>query len=583
MKKSFLLCALWALCGTTFAQTDWHNPLNGEEPYISGRAWNAEIGKSYARFPDRLKEGMPAGVWGLSRQSAGLMVRFRSTSPTIQIKYTLAGIGGFKNMAPLCHAGVDLYATDANGNTHWIGSHMRWNFSDTITMVFNDIKAPTFANRGLDYQLYLPPYSTTTSVQVGVQAGSDFTFLHQSAERPIVIYGSSIVQGASPSRPGLMWTNIVQRETDYPVINLGFSGSALMEPPLFDAMSEIDARVYILDPMPNSFGQGEEIFKRMTSGVRKLRQKSQAPILLVEASASPDSIFKPDLYRTYRAGDAMLRKAYDQLRAEGVKNLFYLSHHELGIGEDSWIEGVHPNDLGNREYADACIKKLAEMLPEDAPNPRFRPVRQHRDGVYEWFSRHNEVIRLNRTTDPEILMIGNSITHFWGGAPVCEAYRSETWDKMFKNRRVTNMGFGWDRIENVYWRIFHGELEGCKPKAICLNIGINNLNNGEKETEIAEGIVALAELIRKRQPQARLYVFNPYPCKGKEAQVAKINTRLAELLPKDEQIVPVDLWPYLLLKDGSGKIDETCFRDGLHPNEKGYKQIVKGFKKIFRD
>ena len=570
MNKKLLLCAIvWFVCGLLLAQTTWFNPMDGDEPYICGRAWNTEIGKSFYRFPDRFKSAMPKNVWGLSRQSAGLMVRFRTTSSNIQVKYTIAREGGYKNMAPLCHGGIDLYATDADGRTHWIGNHMGWKYADTITITYKDIKAPCFAHRGLEYQLYLPPYSETTSLKVGVDDGCEFVFLHQSAERPIVVYGSSIVQGASPSRPGLMWTNILQRETDYPVVNLGFSGSALMEAPLFEAMSEIDARVFILDPMPNSHGLGDEIFKRMTWGVHKLREKSQAPILLVESSSSCDSVYKPDLYRKYRNGDAMLRKAYEHLKAEGVQQLFYLTHQELGLGEESWIEGVHPNDLGNREYADAYKKKLAEILSEDVHNPRFRPVRQFRD-TYDWLSRHNDVIRQNRTTDPEILMIGNSITHSWQW--------DSSWEKLFKGHRVTNMGFGSDRIENVYWRIFHGELEGCSPSTICLQIGVNNLLNGESEDEIADGIAALADLIRKRQPQARLCVLKIYPCRGLEEKVARVNNRLQHLLHQDAQTILVDANSALLLKDNSGKIDESLFRDGLHPNEKGYKILIKRLK-----
>ena len=74
------------------------------------------------------------------------------------------------------------------------------------------------------------------------------------------------------------------------------------------------------------------------------------------------------------------------------------------------------------------------------------------------------------------------------------------------------MGFGWDRIENVFWRIFHGELEGCQPKHICMVIGINNI--GDKEEDIANGVVALARLIRQRQPEAKLHVIKIYPAKA---------------------------------------------------------------------
>ena len=97
MNKKLLLCAIvWLVCGSLLAQTTWYNPLDGDEPKLCGRAWNTEIGKSFARMPERFKAIMPRSVWGLSRQSAGLMVRFRTNSPTIQVKYKIAREGGIR-------------------------------------------------------------------------------------------------------------------------------------------------------------------------------------------------------------------------------------------------------------------------------------------------------------------------------------------------------------------------------------------------------------------------------------------------------------------------------------------------------
>jgi lysophospholipase L1-like esterase len=222
------------------------------------------------------------------------------------------------------------------------------------------------------------------------------------------------------------------------------------------------------------------------------------------------------------------------------------------------------------------------MFPEDMANKRYPPIRQRRDGVYEWLPRHNEVIRLNHTTNPEILMIGNSITHFWGGKPYSNNYGGNTWNKFFGKRRVTNMGFGWDRIENVFWRIFHGELEGCHPKHICLLIGVNNISHNDSEEDVSDGVVALAKLIRERQPQAKLHVIKIYPAKNKEDIINRTNNLIAQKLVCDDHTDLVDLTSFLTLHDGSGRIDESLFREGLHPNEKGYAEIARGLKKYLK-
>lgn len=570
-----------AAVNSALSQIQWYNPMDAEVPYLSGRAWNEEIGnKSFGRMPERMQADMPSAVWSLSRNTAGVSVKFLSNTENVTVKYTLERMPGYVNMAKLDFAGVDLYGRDAHGEQYWIGNHMGWNFGDTITISYKNIKARDFASRGLEFELFLPPYSTVTSLQVGVDEGSRFRFLHESAERPIVVYGSSVVQGASPSRPGLMWVTQVKRDLDYPVVNLGFSGSAYMEPALFDAMAEIPARVYVLDPMPNSFKLDEgEIQRLIVAGVKTLRAQNDAPILLLDSPGAPDSVLHRDAGIAYNAGNAGFRKGYEELLAAGYDKLYYLSESEIGMDKDSYIEGSHPNDIGNRLQAQAVERKLREVLAEDAPNHRYAPIRQHRDGLYTWMDRHNEVIRLNHTIDPEVLCIGNSITHFWGGEPASHNNGGKTWDKLWGKRRAVNMGFGWDRIENVFWRIYHGEFEGCSPEHIFLLIGINNLANGDKEEDVARGIVDLAAAIHARQPQAKLHVIEIYPAKGREVQVERTNAFLRELLPTDDQVELISLSRALVLNDGSGNINPEMFIEGLHPNEKGYAALAKELKK----
>ena len=39
--------------------------------------------------------------------------------------------------------------------------------------------------------------------------------------------------------------------------------------------------------------------------------------------------------------------------------------------EDTMVEGIHPNDLGMRQYADAYIKKLREIFPQEKHQKSF--------------------------------------------------------------------------------------------------------------------------------------------------------------------------------------------------------------------
>ena len=54
-----------------------------------------------------------------------------------------------------------------------------------------------------------------------------------------------------------------------------------------------------------------------------------------------------------------------------MQGLYLLSHEELGFTQDTMVEGIHPNDLGMRQYADAYIKKLHEIFPEEKRQKSF--------------------------------------------------------------------------------------------------------------------------------------------------------------------------------------------------------------------
>ena len=364
-KKITALLMLALAAAPLCAQTQWHSPMEncGDEPFVCGRAWNKELGKNFHRLPERYKGKVTQSVWGLSHLSAGLSLRFTTNSKNIRVKYVMGQKPGYLNMAWLNHSGVDLYGADAKGGLHWVGNHMDWKLrGDTAEITYREISYPKGLEAGTEFRVYLPPYNEVKSVMVGVDNGASFSYKREKRAKPIVVYGTSIVNGASPSRPGLMFTNIVARESGWPVVNLGFSGSALMEPAVFDFLSEIDARAFIIDPMPNSYGLGDEIVKRACDGIRKLRKASLAPILMVEASVPMDTMFRKKRCMDYVNGNKRFREAYNKLCAEGITGLYYLPAKDLKFTEESMIEGTHPNDFGNRQYADAYLKKIKEMF-----------------------------------------------------------------------------------------------------------------------------------------------------------------------------------------------------------------------------
>lgn len=582
-KLRFLLLALTCLASTLQLSAQesmqWKNPMNEPFHVVRGQAWQNELKGTYYRMPDRAEKTIRKAVWDLSRHSAGMSIAFRSDAPQIKIRYQVSGSFSMPHMPSTGVSGVDMYATDINGERLWCSA--RYAFRDTVTYTYNKLSYGQSGSKGFEYEVYLPLYNDVKWLEVGVPEGHTLQFLPASQEKPIVLYGTSIAQGACASRPGMAFGNIIGRKLEHPVVNLGFSGNGQMEPEVFDLLAEIDAQMFILDNMPNMGGDRlPKIYERTIKGVHKLRKKSKAPILLVEHYSNSHNGTSIEEERSYKKNNLELRKAYRTLKKEGVQNLYFLSEEELGLTQDCSVEGWHPNDLGMQVYADAYVPKIKEILNETSEERCiFTPLTQQRDS-YNWKERHEQVLALNKEKAPQIVLIGNSITHYWAGEPTATIARgTDSWENLFKGKVVRNMGFGWDRIENALWRIYHGELDGFNAEKIILLMGTNNLDKNTND-EIIDGINELVRAVRHRQPKAQIYVAGILPRAGREARIAVLNETLLVRMHTEEATF-IDMSSAFLQPNGC--IIKELFTDGLHPNQEGYQRMAKMLERAIKE
>ncbi|WP_420601084.1 SGNH/GDSL hydrolase family protein [Flagellimonas sp.] len=371
--NKILLILISINCTYCFSQEKeeitWWNPINDNKHIIEGQAWPSEVAEHYHRLPKRVANKLSSGVYNLGKQSAGLMIRFNTNSSKITVKYSVKRKDGFgmNHMPATAVSGVDLYTFDDSGKEIWCAATRK--FSDTIIYDYKKIgvkKTPR------EYRLYLPLYNQVTHLEVGVESKSDFEFLSIREEKPMVVYGTSIAQGACASRPGMAWTAQLDRALNLPLVNLGFSGSGRLELPMIDLIAEIDAEVYILDCMPNltqvtwqSLGiENEEAFKeRVLKAVNQLRSKREGtPILLVEHAGYSDEYVSDSQKDRFQKVNKLQYQVYLQLKKQGVENLHYLKKEEIGLKMDDTVDGVHPTDLGMWHYAQAYKNKLQSLF-----------------------------------------------------------------------------------------------------------------------------------------------------------------------------------------------------------------------------
>ena len=555
----------------------WWNPANSEFHVVEGQGWPGQLESTYDRLPKEMKSEVRAPVWELSKQSAGLLIRFRSDATEIKVRYKVKGEFAMPHMPATGVSGVDLYAKNGEGEFLWVRG--RYSFKDTIQYDFKNLDPKDkYHDQGKEYQLFLPLYNSVEWLEIGVSKNSKLEPLPIRKEMPIVVYGTSIAQGACASRPGMAWTSILSRKMDRPLINLAFSGNGRLEKEMIDLISTLDAKIYVLDCLPNlSLNKdrtSEEVYERLISSVKVIRERHPTtPILLADHAGYSDGSTNKDRYKTYNELNELQAKAFMQLKSHGIKNIYLLPKEDFNLGLEDFVDGTHPSDLGMMNYALAYEKKIRLILNEPlGTEVTTIPVTQSREPEnYNWEARHQELLTLNKKDPPKICFIGNSITHYWGGTPAAPIVNgSKSWDKYMEPLEIRNFGFGWDRVENVLWRVYHDELDGYNADQILLNIGTNNLHLNTNK-EIIDGLEQVIRAIKQRQPAAKLLIMGLYPRRNDELKVVELNSLISKLASENE-INYMDVGEFLLNKDA--KIDEALFLDGLHPNNKGYNKIA---------
>lgn len=231
--------------------------------------------------------------------------------------------------------------------------------------------------------------------------------------------------------------------------------------------------------------------------------------------------------------------------------------------------------LRARAFSSDGVEQSLTLVVGAQPLPStLVELTQNRDWKnYDWVKRHEAIVALGKSRQPELLFIGDSITHFFGGEPADARQRGpEVWDKYYAPRKALNLGYGWDRTENVLWRLHHGEIDGLAPKVVVVMIGTNNAGINTVE-EIAAGIEAICTELHLRLPTTKILLLGIFPRGSKpdapRAKLMAVNQRISSLDGKNA-LTYLDIGKVFLEPDGS--IAPEIMNDYLHPTSAGYER-----------
>ncbi len=268
------------------------------------------------------------------------------------------------------------------------------------------------------------------------------------------------------------------------------------------------------------------------------------------------------------------------------KQVFWLDVNHIFLRLDGTINTdlmpdlLHPNQAGAEAWAQAIEPLLAQLMGDQPivdpqPNTLLVPAAGGGDGTYDWMARHNSALKA-KATHPQVVFIGDSITHHFGGIPTegTPPAGQAVWDRLFTPERTAlNLGFGADRVQQVLWRLDHGELDGISPKRVVLMIGANHALGGtESPAAVVAGIRACLQRIRAKTPEAKITLMAVLPCRNPAShpdrlKTLRINEGLAALA-REARVDILDIGPKFL--DAQGNIPTALMSDAVHPTFSGY-------------
>jgi alpha-glucuronidase len=183
----------------------------------------------------------------------------------------------------------------------------------------------------------------------------------------------------------------------------------------------------------------------------------------------------------------------------------------------------------------------------------------------------------------DIYFEGDSITRRWGATDYPDLLAN--WNRNFFGWNAADFGWGADTIQNILWRLDHGELDGVNPRIIVLLAGTNNVGNMAPPADVTSGIQAILRIMETKAPGATIVLTAIFPRNDNLAMmpaIHAINDNLSKLADgKKIRFLNVND----KLADQDGKLFDGMMNAGdkLHPAIKGYQVWADKLKPIFSE
>lgn len=300
-----------------------------------------------SRLPKNVLKGLSRGIKVNSRYLAGKVLFFKCERSNVSFFVTYKKKNFYKNMSKYIGCGLDIYEY-VDGVYNW-NCCIAPNGKYLMHCKYDLIKK---SNDGV-FAIFFPSFGIINHIFVSEEL--EMFNLKNLNQKTVICYGSSITQGCSASRPGLIYTNQLFMKTGYFTRNYGFSESAKGDPEVIKYISSQKADVYVLEYDHNASVQ--ELEKTHSYVYYEIRKNNPEALIIFLTRLSGGISISLD-EENYRF--KIVRSTYVNAKLSGDNKVAMIRGKDL-VGNNPQIylsDDRHPNDFGMSLIANSIYDEI---------------------------------------------------------------------------------------------------------------------------------------------------------------------------------------------------------------------------------
>jgi GDSL-like Lipase/Acylhydrolase family/N-terminus of Esterase_SGNH_hydro-type len=309
---------------------------------MRGLPWLKENAPDLWRLPKRAQANVPKGVWNRAIAPDGGRIRLACNSTALAIR---------------------VQALHEHGKNCFFDAFVDGEYAASVSLEGTQrVDLVMFEHKDRawkDVTIYLPHRHEVQVFAVGLDPAAELRAPPAFAlKRPIVCYGSSVLQGTGALHPAHTYPAAAARRLNLDFVNLGFGGAGKGEVEVVALVNQLDACCYLFD-LGKSYGAPTpERYTRMLDTIRA--SHPDAPIFCVTPIYSTKEPNEADYKKRSEDLRSIMRQAAIERRQAGDKLMFVVEGLELFGEPDKALfhDPQHPNDAGN----DLIASRLAPVL-----------------------------------------------------------------------------------------------------------------------------------------------------------------------------------------------------------------------------